>query len=342
MNNLFFATLADFNYKSRVEVMYDSLEKHSSISPVLFLLCIDDKIFNYFNIYIKKKNIKLIKLHDIEFKYNDLKVAKENRSYVEYIFTLSPYLPLYILQEFENVDRVTTLDADIYFLSDPKVAINRLGSDQIGITTHSFPDNLKYLERNGIFNVSFQSFPNNEQGLSCLKEWRANCFDYCGDEPSLGRYADQKYLDFWPEKYNTFIFNFPYLGLAPWNTNNCNLEQLGNKFRFNEGNIILYHFHHFRRINRYIFTFGIHEFNVKNISREILSIYKIYINELKGKENNDKNLLRDNYNTKNSIKKYLLLLNNQVVFILINNRIFQIDIRYKFNYIFNLYEKFIK
>ena len=342
MDNLYFATLADINYSTRVEVMFDSLEKNCNVKSKLFLLCIDDKIYNRFLVINKNENVELLKLCDLENEYKELKIARDNRSYVEYIFTLSPYLPLYILLKFKYVDRLTTLDADIFFLSDPKDIIYSLQSDQIGITSHSFPDNLKYLERNGIYNVSFQSFPNNQHGINCLEDWKANCFSYCGDMPSEGRYADQKYLDLWPQKFKIKIFEFPYIGLAPWNTNNNNLTIVGHKFEYQNELIILYHFHHFRRINNFVFTLGISDFNVKNISNEILSIYKVYIDNIRQKENFDKNLLRDNFLIKSSIKKYILLLNSQVIFILIFNKFFRIDIRNKFNLIFKLYEFLFK
>ena len=45
-----------------------------------------------------KKDIQLISLKEIEEKYLQLKYAKKNRQIVEYYFTLSPFLPLYILK----------------------------------------------------------------------------------------------------------------------------------------------------------------------------------------------------------------------------------------------------
>jgi hypothetical protein len=160
--------------------------------------------------------------------------------------------------------------------------------------------------------------------------------------PSEGRYADQKYLDLWPQKYKIKIFKFPYIGLAPWNTNNNHLTVVGHKFEYQNELIILYHFHHFRKINNFVFTLGISDFNVKNISNEILSIYKVYIDSLRQKENFDKNLLRDNFLIKSSIKKYILLLNSQVIFILMFNKFFRIDIRNKFNLSFKIYEFLFK
>ncbi|ETR65601.1 MAG: hypothetical protein OMM_13997, partial [Candidatus Magnetoglobus multicellularis str. Araruama] len=84
-----------------------------------FVACLDDVTFDI----IKRLNIpKLIPIPLIELENKDTELlrAKQSRSLVEYYFTLSPILPLYILNNFKEVDVITYLDADLSFYSHPQ------------------------------------------------------------------------------------------------------------------------------------------------------------------------------------------------------------------------------
>ena len=141
---LHFATLFDINYLSRGLALIDSLSKHSSQSYKLFVLSLDEKVAAYFN----DKNtypVHIIRLHEIEAHFPELVEAKKNRSTVEYYFTLSPYLPLYILETFCEVDQITTMDADLYFFDDPALIFNKYPDASVLITPHNFSADLQHL-----------------------------------------------------------------------------------------------------------------------------------------------------------------------------------------------------
>ena len=92
-----FCTLFDSNYLTRGLAMYYSLIKHCPDSN-LFIVCLDDKLYDYLN-RAQLNKITIIQLCEVEAHFPDLAIAKQNRTYVEYIFTLSPAIALYRSEE---------------------------------------------------------------------------------------------------------------------------------------------------------------------------------------------------------------------------------------------------
>ena len=79
----------------------------------------------------------------------------------------------------------------------------------------------------GNFNAGFIAFKNTTNGKNVLNFWKKKCLNWCFDIPDKSRYADQKYLNEIPKKFNK-IQTKPSVGLnlAPWNiaTNEKTLE----------------------------------------------------------------------------------------------------------------------
>jgi len=274
---MFFSTILDKNYISRAHVMIESLKAtlQDELS-LIYVFALDETVVDYFG---KVPGVKPVKISVLESFFPELHEAKENRSYVEYIFTLSPYMPLYVLKNYPEIDRITTLDADMYFFHSPKILINNLGQNGIGITPHSFPNELGHLEKWGKYNVSFQSFPNTQNGLNCLSDWANKCCEYCGDSlDEQGRFADQKYLDTWVDTFeNVREFPFPQAGLAPWN---CNSKSLCLKWSrglsANNLPVIFYHFHKLRIRTPNLLTTGLEQYFSSAPARSLQRVYHYY------------------------------------------------------------------
>lgn len=277
---MFFATLFDKNYIARAELMIESLV-HSMGEEFskMFVLCLDQEVGNYFDNHPK---IECVPLYLLEEKFPSLSEAKSNRSFVEYIFTLSPFFPLFILQNYPSVKRITTLDSDLFFFSSPSTFLKALGNEKIGITAHNFPKDLGHLNRYGKFNVSFQSFPNSELGLQCLRDWADDCFQYCGDDlDHQGRFADQKYLDTWQERYGQVeAFPSPEIGLAPWNIHAYELDFNSNLLKIREKQVIFYHFQGIRVKSKRHFHLGLFRYHEGKPSKSTIKFYLFYLEKL--------------------------------------------------------------
>lgn len=263
---LYLTTYFDKNYLSRGLVLYNSLKKYNQEFE-LYILCLDDFTHDYF---LKNKNtykeIKLLKLNEIEENDVHLKEAKSNRSKIEYYFTLSPCLPLYLLKK-HQLPHICSLDADILFLDDPRKIFDQLNEYSVIVTPHKFSNEIKHLSKYGIYNVSFQIFKNNATGLTCLEDWKKDCLNWCGDEYDEinDRFADQKYLDKWNTKYphEVLSLNDNCSGLAPWNVNNYLITKKKEHFLSNNENILFYHFHHFKILSKKWATNGFKEYKVQ-------------------------------------------------------------------------------
>src|SRR5262245_5124074 len=175
-----FCTLFDKNYLAQGLSLWSSLTRHHGSAFTLFVLCLDDTTFDYFGTN-SFKGIVPIRLADVEKDDAALQAAKGNRSKIEYYFTLSPCLPLFILQNFPRVDWICSLDADVYFFSDPQPVFDRFQSYSIIACPHKFSKELLAtgIEKYGIYNVSFQAFRRDETGIRCLEQWKKQCIGWC-------------------------------------------------------------------------------------------------------------------------------------------------------------------
>jgi len=210
----------------------------------------------------------------------DLVSVRPGRSKVEFYWTCSPSWVLYGL-ECVGLDEVVYLDADIYCASSPKRFVDSLEGRGIAITPHRFPPELKErYHRNGLFNFGVAYFEYTPKTMECLKEWRAQCLNWCyhsyvNDNKTTG---EQGYMNVWPEKYDAMIITHPGVNLAPWN-------QMQYSYQYdNEAKIlyvdhsypvIFYHFHGLRIENSLLYVGGYH---IDNMVLEHL--YKPYFVEL--------------------------------------------------------------
>lgn len=274
----YFTTFFDKNYLSRGLVLIESLQKQSK-GFEMYLLCLDDFTFNYFEANKSQfPQVIILFLNDIEKEDKKLLTCKANRTIIEYYFTLSPCLPLYVLKKY-NLPHICSLDADIKFYGSPKPLFDYLINYSIIITPHKFSDKIEHLVKYGKNNVSFQIFKNDDYGLECLKIWKKKCIEWCKDilDEENSRYADQKYLDDWefsfPNKVK--VLNDNVSGIAPWNLNNYTITIKYKRFYSNKEAIIFYHFHHNKFFNKKWVTNGFSTYKV-NYQKNHLKIYQDY------------------------------------------------------------------
>ena len=313
---LFLTTFFDKNYLSRGLVLYNSLKEYTSDFE-LYILCLDDFTREYFENNKKVyPEVKTIQLSDIEENDAELTLAKSNRSRIEYYFTLSPCLPLYLLKKY-NLPHICSLDADILFLDSPKSLFDKLNEYSIVITPHKFSDKITHLSKFGMYNVSFQIFKNNETGLACLQKWKEECIEYCGDEYDEvnERFADQKYLDKWLTLYpnEVFVLNDNVSGLAPWNLNNYKVEKIENCYYSNQEQMIFYHFHHFKIFNESWASNGFHEYKVTT-QKGVDALYLDYWSRIDSYNNQFAIVKEDSTRYKTSTKLLPKLLKEKVVY----------------------------
>ena len=212
-----YCTYFDHNYLARGLVLLRSLAKHSAEEFRLWVLTLSDECERLLN-ELRIDGLVIIPLARLETEYPELLVAKQNRSRVEYYFTCTPSLPLYVLGSDPSVAEITYLDSDMCFFGDPGEIFEEIASASVAITPHRFSPWLLENERCGLFNVGWLTFRRDSQGLSCLRLWQRQCLDWCYDRLEDDKYGDQKYLDSWPALYTKLhVIQHPGVNAAVWN-----------------------------------------------------------------------------------------------------------------------------
>ncbi len=341
-----FATLFDINYLSRGLALLESIKKHSSTNFRLFVLCLDQETKDFFSNNNYYPEVSTITLSEIETWNSELADAKSNRSIVEYYFTLSPALPLYILEKHSEIPHITTMDADILFFSDPNLIFKDFENHSIQITPHKFTKILFRLEKHGVYNVSFQSFKNDQHGINCLKWWMEKCIEWCYDRYEETRFADQKYLDQFEQLYpgKVRILDHKGAGVAPWNIDQYQISRKGESIYIDNEKLIYYHYHHFRQFNSSLFLTGLREYQAHNTSlKEMKIIYIPYIHALKAYDSNnsDSGIKRIKNASDKSLIKFII--NNPSIFFYFNYYIcFTFGLGKFGSIIYNIYAKIKK
>lgn len=274
-----YCTYFDWNYASRGLALYRSLERHCP-SFRLWVLCMDSRCYDILS-QLHLEHICLVRLEDLEKDDERLLAAKQNRRRIEYYFTCTPSLPLFILSHWPGVDLITYLDADLFFFSDPAPIYEEIADHSIAIIPHRFPTGFRHLEDSGIYNVGWLSFRRDRDGLACLHWWRDQCLEWCYDRKENGRFADQKYLDDWPSRFeNVVVLRHKGANLAPWNLANYVVAVDHTVISVDDEPLIFYHFQGFRQLARALFDTGLAGYGVAPSTIVLHEVYGVYVRSL--------------------------------------------------------------
>ena len=275
----YFCTYFDRNYLPKGLALYQSLKRNIE-NFRLWILCMDQETYKFLSL-LNLPEANLISLDQFENEDTKLLAAKRNRSRVEYYFTCTPSLPLFVFARDAQADLVTYLDADLYFFSSPLSIFEEIDDHSIAIIPHKFPPSLQYLEKNGIYNVGWLSFRRDEAGIACLERWRNQCLEWCYDRNENGRYADQKYLDDWPLSFeNVVVLKHKGANLAPWNISNYDIRFEDGTIRVDEQNLIFYHFQGLFQTRTWLYQISFLEENYRANWVVRRKLYSQYIEEL--------------------------------------------------------------
>ena len=148
-----YCTYFDENYLSRGFALYGSLREHCPAYK-LWVLCMDQAVYKILE-KLDLPGMHPLSLEVFERDDDPLISARQNRSRIEYYFTCTPSLPLFILNHHPEVDLITYLDADLFFFADPAPLLAEMEGKSIGIIGHRFPARLRDKERYGIYNVGW-------------------------------------------------------------------------------------------------------------------------------------------------------------------------------------------
>lgn len=275
----YFCTYFDHNFLTRALVLYDSLREHSSPFKI-WMLCFDNEAYATLT-RLNLPDVIPIALDDFERDDSALRAAKDNRSKIEYYFTCTPTLPRYVLTHNPEVDLIAYVDADLRFFSDLSPIYAAFESHSSMLIPHRFPPKHKEKEEYGLYNVQYLLFRRDENGLAALNWYYQQCVDWCYDRLEGECYADQKYLDQFPHKFDgVLVLDHLGAGLAPWNIGNYRLHRRDGSIWVNDYPLIFYHYHGFRFLRHWLMKLQLHESGAPATRSIVRWIYLPYAREL--------------------------------------------------------------
>ena len=186
-----FCTLFDSSYLSKGIALYLSLERVSSDFH-LYVMAFDLACYEKLN-SIGFQNMT-IDLWD-EWETPEIKATKEDRTRAEYCWTCGPTVIYHFLIHYQLSD-ITYLDSDLFFMGDPQIAFDEIGSASIAITEQGISQEAEKMF--GKYCVQFMYFKNNADGNKVLEYWRLKCEEWC-----YNRMEDGK----WPEKSGCIFYD---------------------------------------------------------------------------------------------------------------------------------------
>ena len=243
-----FATLFDSKYLVKGMLLLESIYAHCADPPTVVVLSLDDRVTEVVQKFTPIP-VGIVTLADFE-RETGIDEVRAPRTHQEYCWTLASALSWYLLASCDFRD-VTYLDADLWFFADPEIMFDEIGMRSIGIVPHRFPPDRKHMESNGKFNVGSVTFRATGAGFDCARSWARQCREWCYYRAEDGKFADQKYLDAWPERHGDecAIIEHPGVGLAPWNVNQYSLRLTGTELLINDKYpLVYYHMHEFQEL----------------------------------------------------------------------------------------------
>lgn len=239
-------TYFDQNYLAKGLALIESLKAHHNDFR-LFVLALDEPT----RIAINQNADEHIFVTPLELIEDDeLRKAKQNRTLLEYYWTLTPYWTRLVLDAF-HLPHIAYVDADSFLFNPLDTLYHEVNISDIAIIPHRFPNRLKWREQsNGIYNVNWVYFANTPTARQALDNWVIACLDCCQRKSENGRFGDQMYLDMWPRTYRAHVVQHLGANLAPWNQEQYRytFEQqlyIGDGSRNDP--LLFYHFHEWER-----------------------------------------------------------------------------------------------
>ena len=224
--------------------MYTSLCRCCS-DFTLFILCMNSSVYHILS-KIKFENILLIDIKDLEKDNYDLSIAKSNRIFHEYCWTLKPIFLYYIMNEYKDAEYYAHVDADLFFFSNIDSIFNENPNASIFLTDHRNSEEFNhYYELSGLYNTGFVGLKNNYEAKAAVRYWGDRCIEKCTVEYDTVNktFGDQRYVETWPQIFkHVHIVKSIGANVAFWNVKNYKISKVDNVVYVDNSPLLFYHF----------------------------------------------------------------------------------------------------
>lgn len=232
-----YVTLFDSVFLPQGLALHHSLLEHGG-DFILWVLCLDEACVRT----LQRLDLPKIQLLDLEeLETDELLAVKPGRTRAEYCWTLTPWSIQWVLEAEPTAQRVTYLDADVFFLKSPDCIFSEYEESGCGvlITEHGFAPEYDQTPVSGRYCVQFLII-SRVIGEPVLHWWRDSCIKWCFSRPENGLFGDQRYL----ERFSSILPAAVY-SVGP----DCRFQAPWNSSIFKFSDAVLYHFHGLRIVS---------------------------------------------------------------------------------------------
>jgi hypothetical protein len=292
MSGFVFCSYADSRYADRLLALILSIGKYHHGSRIV-VLALDSGIKGLISKAIPRIPIEWIDLVDLDKDHENMGEVRRTRHTWDGNLTARCFFVRDVVLSENKGNIVVCLDSDTFLFASLNCIKEDFRGYNIGVTPHRFSAKVKSSRQYGLYNAGVLLFRKSSESIVCLNEWCADCLASCSSELTETTYADQKYLDKWPDKFVSLkSINSYGVNAAPWNMEDLLLAHGENNVFLNHDILTIYHFHNLREIVDGVFYHGMsmYKSSLSSYAREY--IYNPYLKTL----SNARKLLNVSYN----------------------------------------------
>lgn len=275
----YFCTYCDRGYAARLRCLYDSLRAQGEAFR-LQVLCFDAETEAVVRA-VGSADLVAVPLAEVLAADVEFAAVRGQRTAVEFFFTATPVFVWYCFGKEPGAERMTYLDADLFFFGPVSAVLAEQGEASVGLVPHRFPARLAERVIYGTYNVAWVSFRRDRDGLAALAWWRERCIEWCHDRVEAGRFADQGYLDEFPRRFGGVrVVEHPGINAAPWNMEAVRVTAREGHVEVNGRRLLFYHFQGIRELVPGWFDPGLRGYGAE-LTRELRDlVYRPYLEKL--------------------------------------------------------------
>lgn len=219
--------------------MAESLHAYDE-NALIVLVCHDSKTAALAERWISS-SFSVIELVQVKKKFPVLEKIESQRSRLEFIYALSPFVVSY-LYDMDSVSSVTYLDADLHFY-DRVGDLTKQGKNfDVAVVGHRFAPDMRHLEIHGKYNVGLVQFNKTSGGHQVLQYWMESCVRSTSTTVTSDVFGDQKYLDNFKDYGNIKVLEGHGVNAAPWNCNQIEIYEDGERILISHDPMYFFHF----------------------------------------------------------------------------------------------------
>lgn len=253
MTNVYL-TIVNDRYVIRALALYRSLAPHLE-NKQYWVYCIDDRAADLLEALSLDK-CTIVRPDD--FETQELRNLRNDRAINEYCWTLKPVALKHALTKMTDLDWGVYLDSDMMVFGDPDDGLRAYPAAQVLITPHRpAPGYFEaFVDTVGVYNAGYVAFRNTPEGHRALSWWQQRCSENCPGEPRNGAYADQRYLNDFPDLFDG-VFSSKHKGLnaGPWNILDQTLEFDEQRVFIGGDELLTYHMQGLKILGEGLFDF---------------------------------------------------------------------------------------